>query len=192
MRIPMKAAKPAWPNANAPPMAIVGSFGIRFMNALGDTRSSPAWSWKIPQRQTSRSLGQPLRASSNVSSRGSPLQAEASRIRFADGRARRSTATMKAAYINQTGPPEVIKYGDLPDPKPGTSECLVRVVAVDVNPIDVYIRAGMIPARLNFPYIIGRDLAGTVIETGPNVKQYKPGDRVWVTGQGVDGRPGSF
>jgi len=99
---------------------------------------------------------------------------------------------MKAAYIKQTGPPEVIIYGELPRPQPGASECLVQVAAVDVNPIDVYIRAGMVSAKLNFPYIIGRDLAGTVIETGPKVKQFKTGDRVWVTGQGVGERQGTF
>jgi NADPH2:quinone reductase len=99
---------------------------------------------------------------------------------------------MKAAYINQTGPPEVIIYGDLPPPKPGPAQCLVRVGAVDVNPIDVYIRAGLIPAKLTFPYIIGRDLAGSVIDAGPKVSQFKPGDRVWVTGQGVADRQGTF
>jgi len=99
---------------------------------------------------------------------------------------------MKAAFINQTGPPDVIKYGDLPTPKPARTECLIKVAAVDVNPIDIYIRAGMIPAKLSFPYIIGRDLAGTITETGPDMKRFKVGDRVWVTGQGVDGRPGSF
>ncbi len=99
---------------------------------------------------------------------------------------------MKAVFINQTGPPDVITYGDLPTPKPGRTECLIKVAAVDVNPTDVYIRAGLIPAKLSFPYIIGRDLAGTVIEIGADAKRFKVGDRVWVTGQGVDGRPGSF
>src|ERR1041384_8068701 len=97
---------------------------------------------------------------------------------------------MKAAFINQTGPPAVINYGDLPDPKPTRTQCLIKVAAVDVNPIDVYIRAGMVPAKLSFPYIIGRDLAGTIIEIGPDVKCFKVGDRVWATGQAVDGRPG--
>ncbi len=54
---------------------------------------------------------------------------------------------MKAAYINQTGPPEVILWGDLPTPQPGPTECLVKVTAVDVNPIDTYVRSGMVPAR---------------------------------------------
>src|SRR5439155_25238223 len=99
---------------------------------------------------------------------------------------------MKAAFINKTGPPEVIIYGDLPTPKPSRSECLIKVAAVDMNPIDIYIRAGMIPAKLSFPYILGRDLAGTIVEVGTDVKRFKVGDRVWVTGQGVEGRPGTF
>jgi NADPH2:quinone reductase len=99
---------------------------------------------------------------------------------------------MKAAYINQTGPPEVIIYGELPTPKPAPGQCLIKVSAVDVNPIDTYIRAGMIPTKISFPYIIGRDLAGQVVEAGPDVKRFKAGDRVWVTGQGVAERQGTF
>ena len=99
---------------------------------------------------------------------------------------------MKAAYINQTGTPEVITYGDLPTPKPTRRQCLIKVAAVDVNPIDVYIRSGAIPAKLSFPFILGRDLAGTVVETGASVKDFKVGDRVWATSQGADGRPGTF
>ena len=99
---------------------------------------------------------------------------------------------MKAAFINQTGAPEVIVYGDLPDPKPTRRQCLIKVGAVDVNPIDTYVRSGSIPQKLSFPFILGRDLAGTVVETGAGVKQFKPGDRVWATGQGVEGRQGTF
>jgi NADPH2:quinone reductase len=99
---------------------------------------------------------------------------------------------MKAAYINQTGPPEVIQYGELPPPKPGASECLIKVTAVDVNPIDTYIRSGSIPAKLSFPCILGRDLAGTVIEVGAKVIRFKPGARVWATGQGNGERQGTF
>jgi NADPH2:quinone reductase len=99
---------------------------------------------------------------------------------------------MKAAYIDQTGPPESIKFGELPTPKPGRRQCLVKVGAVDVNPIDVYIRSGAIPLKLSFPSILGRDLAGTVVEAGPSVRAFKVGDRVWGTGQGTEGRPGTF
>lgn len=99
---------------------------------------------------------------------------------------------MKAAFITQTGAPDVIQYGDLPDPKPKRGECLIKVSAVDVNPIDTYVRAGMIPAKLTFPWILGRDLAGTVVEVGSGVRHFKVGDRVWATAQGSDGRQGTF
>ena len=70
---------------------------------------------------------------------------------------------MKAAYIKQFGGPENIIYGDLPDPKPTANQCLIKVTAVDVNPIDVYVRSGAVPAGTNFPYILGRALAGKVV-----------------------------
>jgi NADPH2:quinone reductase len=99
---------------------------------------------------------------------------------------------MKAAYINQTGTPDVIVYGELPAPKPSRRQCLIKVAAVDVNPIDLYVRSGAVPLKMSFPYILGRDLAGTVIEIGSGVKGFKPGDRVWATGQGTDDRSGTF
>jgi NADPH:quinone reductase-like Zn-dependent oxidoreductase len=50
----------------------------------------------------------------------------------------------------------------------------------------------MIPAKLNFPFILGRDLAGQVVEVGPQVQRFKPGDRVWASHQGFAGRQGTF
>ena len=99
---------------------------------------------------------------------------------------------MKAAFIKQTGTPNVIIYDELPTPKPGRRQCLVKVAAVNVNPIDLYVRSGSIPAKMTFPFILGRDLAGTVVEVGAAVKSFKPGDRVWATSQGTDGRQGTF
>lgn len=99
---------------------------------------------------------------------------------------------MKAAYIQQTGGPDVIRYDELPDPKPKRTECLIKVTAVDVNPIDVYVRSGLIASKPSFPLILGRDLAGTVVAVGAAVKRFKPGDRVWASNQGTDGRSGTF
>lgn len=99
---------------------------------------------------------------------------------------------MKAAYITKTGPPDSIIYGDLPQPRPGPTEYLIKVTAVDVNPIDLYIRGGMVPAKFNFPYIVGCDLAGVIVETGRDARRFKTGDRVWATGQGLAGRQGTF
>ena len=99
---------------------------------------------------------------------------------------------MKAAYINQPGPAESIVYGDLPTPTPGAGQVLVRVEAVDVNPIDTYVRSGMVAMPLPIPYIIGCDLAGTVEAVGPDATRFKPGDRVWGSNQGLLGRQGTF
>jgi NADPH2:quinone reductase len=99
---------------------------------------------------------------------------------------------MKAAFIETTGSPDVIRYGDLPRPDPRSGEALVRVAAVAVNPIDTYIRAGMVQMPLPKPFIIGCDLAGTVEAVGPGVKRFKPGDRVWGSNQGLLGRQGTF
>jgi NADPH2:quinone reductase len=99
---------------------------------------------------------------------------------------------MKAAYIESTGPADVIRYGDLPTPEPKQGEARVRVGAVAVNPIDTYIRAGMVAANLPKPFVIGCDLAGTVDAVGPGVRALKVGDRVWGSNQGLLGRQGTF
>ena len=99
---------------------------------------------------------------------------------------------MKAAFITETGDPGVIQVGDLPDPQPAAGEVLVKVEAVAVNPIDTYVRAGMVALELDFPYIIGCDLAGTVAACGNGATRFAVGDRVWGSNQGLMGRPGTF
>jgi NADPH2:quinone reductase len=99
---------------------------------------------------------------------------------------------MKAAYITQTGGPDVIHYGDLPDPVIGPHQVLIRTEAVSVNPIDTYIRAGMVKFPLPSPFVIGCDVAGTVERIGDDVVRWRVGDRVWATAQGVLGRQGTF
>ena len=99
---------------------------------------------------------------------------------------------MKAAYIEQTGGPEVIQYGELPTPTPGEGEVLVRVGAVSVNPIDTYIRSGAVAMPLPKPFIVGCDLAGTVEAVGPGTHRFTPGQRVWGSNQGLLGRQGTF
>jgi len=99
---------------------------------------------------------------------------------------------MKAAYINQTGPPENIIYGDLPDPKPGPGQVLVKVGAAALNPVDTYIRGGANYWELPKPFIVGCDLAGVVEAVGPDARRFKVGDRVWGSNQGLLGRQGTF
>ena len=99
---------------------------------------------------------------------------------------------MKAAFIRKTGAPSVIEYGDLNTPEPRANEVLVKVGAVSVNPIDTYIRAGVVAMASKFPYIIGCDLAGTVVQVGSESKRFSIGDRVWGSNQGLFGRQGTF
>lgn len=99
---------------------------------------------------------------------------------------------MKAAYINQPGPPESIIVGELPTPLPTGRQVVVRIVAVAVNPIDTYVRSGAVAMPLPKPFIVGCDLAGVVEATGPDARRFHAGDRVWCSCQGVLGRQGTF
>jgi NADPH2:quinone reductase len=98
---------------------------------------------------------------------------------------------MKAAFITRTGGPDVITYGDLPDPVPGPRQALVRVRAAAINPIDTYIRSGTVAMPLPFPFVVGCDLAGEVVAVGDEVDRLRPGMRVWGSNQGLLGRQGS-
>lgn len=99
---------------------------------------------------------------------------------------------MQAAFIHQVGPWSNIQYGELPRPVLKDNQVLVKTAQVVVDPIDIYIRSGHYPFQLPLPYIIGRDMWGTVESAGTSVKKFKAGDRVWSNNQGVQGRQGTF
>ncbi|HEY2534363.1 MAG TPA: NADP-dependent oxidoreductase [Xanthobacteraceae bacterium] len=88
---------------------------------------------------------------------------------------------MKAIVVNQYGGPEVLKFEEYPDPVPGPAEVLVRVAATSVNPLDYKRRAGLLKDSypIQFPGIIGVDIAGTVLKIGPGVEGFSVGDRVF-------------
>lgn len=100
-------------------------------------------------------------------------------------------ATMAASYITELGPAEAIQIGELPVPIPGPTEVLVSVEAVAVNPVDTFIRAGRYQTATPFPFILGRDLVGTVFHA-PVGTGFTTGERVWCNSLGHDGRQGSF
>ena len=90
---------------------------------------------------------------------------------------------MKAVFIEHTGGPEVLKYGDLPTPQPATGQAVVRVAATGVNFIDTYHRTGLY--KIPLPAILGSEGAGTVEAVGEGVTGVKPGDRVaWAMARG--------
>lgn len=99
---------------------------------------------------------------------------------------------MKAAFIRQTGSPESIQFGDLPTPQITPAQVLVRVKAAAVNPIDTYVRAGLVKMDIPLPFVVGCDLAGVVEGVGSEVTRFKQGDRVWGSNQGLLGRQGTF
>ena len=99
---------------------------------------------------------------------------------------------MKAAFINQTGAPEQIQYGELAEPTCGPEQVIVRNHAVAVNPVDTYVRSGAVAFDLPMPYVIGCDSAGVIEQVGEGVTNVKVGDRVWCTNQGLLGRQGTF
>ena len=88
---------------------------------------------------------------------------------------------MKAIVVHQYGGPEVLKFEDYPDPVPGPGEVLVRVAATSVNPLDYKRRAGLLKDfyPLQFPGLIGVDMAGTVVKIGPGVEGFSAGDHVF-------------
>jgi NADPH:quinone reductase-like Zn-dependent oxidoreductase len=98
---------------------------------------------------------------------------------------------MMAAYVTELGPPETIRVGELPVPEPGPAEALIAVEAVAVNPVDTFVRSGRYRTAIPFPFIVGRDLAGTVVRTGSALPGFRPGDRVWCDSLGHDGRQGA-
>lgn len=83
---------------------------------------------------------------------------------------------MKAIVVHEPGGPEALIYEDHIRPTPKAGEVLVRLSAIGLNYIDVYHRTGLYP--LAQPFIPGMEGAGVVVETGPEVTEVDPGDRV--------------
>ena len=87
---------------------------------------------------------------------------------------------MRAIAIQAFGGPEAMALTDLPRPKPGRGEILMRIVACGVNPVDWKIREGRLPAGVThaFPIVLGWDAAGVVDELGEGCQRFRKGDRV--------------
>jgi len=85
---------------------------------------------------------------------------------------------MKAARIHQHGPPEVLIYEDVPDPKIKANQILLRVRACALNHLDLFIRAGIPGIKFSMPHILGSDIAGEVIAVGELCERVQTGWRV--------------
>ena len=67
---------------------------------------------------------------------------------------------MKAVLLMSHGGPEMLRYGDAPDPTAGSGEVVVDIHAASVNAADYKVRLGSGRSNLRFPYILGRDFSG--------------------------------
>ena len=95
---------------------------------------------------------------------------------------------MKAAFFMKNGGPEVMQYGEVPDPVAGPGQVLVDIHAASVNGADWKVRAGSYAPITKFPYVPGRDFSGVVAALGDGVKDFKVGDPVFgVVEQVADG-----
>ncbi|MEA5620132.1 NAD(P)-dependent alcohol dehydrogenase [Cronbergia sp. UHCC 0137] len=88
---------------------------------------------------------------------------------------------MKAVVIRRYGAAEVLQYEDMVQPQIQPDQLLVRVHGSSVNPIDWKIRQGMFNLLTGnkFPMVLGFDVAGEVVEVGPQVTYFRPGDAIY-------------
>jgi NADPH:quinone reductase-like Zn-dependent oxidoreductase len=86
---------------------------------------------------------------------------------------------MKAAFIEAHGGPEVLKFGDMPDPVAAPGEVVVDIAAASVNGADWKVREGKSNQLSRFPYILGRDFSGVVAALGQGVSDLRVGDEVF-------------
>jgi NADPH:quinone reductase-like Zn-dependent oxidoreductase len=83
---------------------------------------------------------------------------------------------LKACFFGRYGGPEVLEYGDLPDPAPAAGEALIEIHAASVNAADWKMRAGQYGAAVSFPHVPGRDFSGKVLKSAGD---FKPGEAVF-------------
>jgi NADPH:quinone reductase-like Zn-dependent oxidoreductase len=86
---------------------------------------------------------------------------------------------MKAAFIERHGGPEVLKFGEMPDPVVASGEVVVDIIAASVNGADWKVREGKSNQLTRFPYILGRDFSGVVSAIGDGVGDLRVGDEVF-------------
>jgi NADPH:quinone reductase-like Zn-dependent oxidoreductase len=91
---------------------------------------------------------------------------------------------MKAVYFNEVGSPDVLIYGELPEPPVGANDVLIRVRACSLNRLDVFTREGSHGTRIAPPHVLGGDFSGEVVRIGEGVEGLQAGDRVIANGRG--------
>jgi len=99
---------------------------------------------------------------------------------------------MKAILMSAAGGPEVLKAADIPTPKAGPNDLLVRLRAAGINPLDTKVRKLNAFYPNDLPAVLGCDGAGTVEAVGSAVRRFKPGDDVYFFNNGLGSGPGNY
>jgi len=89
---------------------------------------------------------------------------------------------VKAIRVKEFGGPEVLRLEEVPTPRPGPGQVLMRMHAIGINPVETYIRAGTYARLPELPYTPGNDGAGVVEQAGADVSEFKTGDRIYIAG----------
>src|SRR6185312_12238653 len=88
-------------------------------------------------------------------------------------------SSMMAWRVHEFGPPDVMRFEQVPRPNPGAGEVLVKVESIGVGPWDGWIRGGKSTLPQPLPLTLGSDLAGEIVEVGPGVSDLRAGDQVY-------------
>ncbi len=99
---------------------------------------------------------------------------------------------MKAMPMTAPGGPEVLQAADVPTPKAGPNDLLVRLRAAGINPLDTKVRKLNMFYPNDLPSVLGCDGAGTVEAVGSGVRRFKPGDDVYFFNNGLGSGPGNY
>src|SRR5438876_11317030 len=89
---------------------------------------------------------------------------------------------MKAIRVHEFGGPEVLRLEEVPAPRPGAGQVLVRMHAIGVNPVETYIRSGTYARLPELPDTTGNDGAGVIEQVGSDVNEFKAADRDYTAG----------
>src|SRR5438876_5664529 len=99
---------------------------------------------------------------------------------------------MKAILLSRTGDPSVLEYTDVPTPRPGDGEVLVRADTIGVSMPEVLVRKGIYAWMPPLPAIPGIEMSGTIVELGRNVAERAVGDKVFVSARDLPVRAGCY
>lgn len=99
---------------------------------------------------------------------------------------------MKAFILDRYQKKQPLRLGDMPEPTMGSNDVLIEIAAAGLNVLDTKIRNGEFKVLLPYkpPFVLGHDLAGTVIRIGAGVRRFKVGDAVYARPR--DGRIGTL